>query len=95
MCVYQTRNYILVQSYCAMATPSNDKGPPRVLILSHSFVRRVHHDLLAYFDERVAINFNLLGTAHVPKIGIPACGYGRCTKYGTRLKQKLHSELEL
>ena len=48
-----------------MATSHVDQGIPRVLILGHSFVRRLRTDLLARFDERAAINFNLQGTADI------------------------------
>ena len=48
-----------------MAASLDSKSTPWVLILGHSFVRRLRHDLLAQFDARVAINFNLIGTAEI------------------------------
>ena len=53
-----------------MATTGDDQGIPRVLILGHSFVRRLRTDLLARFDERAAINFDLQGTADVYMYGV-------------------------
>ena len=53
-----------------MATSLNNKSTPRVLILGHSFVRRLRLDLLAHFDARAAINFNLQGTARVYMHGV-------------------------
>ena len=53
-----------------MATTGADRGIPRVLILGHSFVRRLRTDLLARFDERAAINFDLQGTADVYMYGV-------------------------
>ena len=38
---------------------------PVVLILGHSFVRRLCHDLETAFDQRADVNFNLEGTAVV------------------------------
>ena len=48
-----------------MATTGADQGIPRVLILGHSFVRQLRTDLVARFDERAAINFDLRGTADI------------------------------
>ena len=53
-----------------MATSRVDQGIPRVLILGHSFVRRLRTDLLARFDDRAAINFNLQGTADIHLYGV-------------------------
>ena len=43
---------------------------PKVLILGHSFVRRLKHDLRARFDERTLSNFALDGTAEVHMHGV-------------------------
>lgn len=37
---------------------------PNILILGHSFVRRLKHDLSAGFDPRVKANFDLSGSAN-------------------------------
>lgn len=50
---------------CTMAIPA-----PKVLILGHSLVKRLHNDLVAGFDDRVAIDFKLVGTASVFLHGI-------------------------
>ena len=41
------------------------RSSPVVLILGHSFVRRLCHDLETGFDQRAVLNFNLKGTAVV------------------------------
>ena len=43
-------------------------SPPTVLVLGHSFVRRLSSDLRSNFDARAAKHFNLLGDAviHLP-----------------------------
>ena len=43
---------------------------PVVLILGHSFVRRLCHDLETGFDQRADLNFNLKGTAVVFMHGV-------------------------
>lgn len=43
---------------------------PIVLILGHSFVRRLCHDLETGFDQRADVNFNLEGTAVVFMHGV-------------------------
>ena len=51
-----------------MATTSTQV--PKVLILGHSFVRRLKSDLRARFDERASLNFGLEGTAEVLMHGV-------------------------
>ena len=46
------------------------KEAPHALILGHSFVRRLRHDLETSFDSRANISFNLLGTASVFMHGV-------------------------
>ena len=41
-----------------------------VLILGHSFVHRLFHDLTTGFDQRADVNFNLEGTAVVFMHGV-------------------------
>ena len=48
-----------------MASPT-----PTVLILGHSFVKRLKGDIEAGFDSRVDQNFNLHGSAFVHMFGI-------------------------
>ena len=43
---------------------------PRVLILGHSFVKRLQRDMLSNFDARVDANFKLQGSALVHLHGI-------------------------
>ena len=43
---------------------------PVALILGHSFVRRLCHDLETGFDQRADLNFNLKGTAVVFMHGV-------------------------
>ena len=43
---------------------------PKVLILGHSFVRHLKHNLELAFDPRAANNFNLHGTASVHLHGV-------------------------
>ena len=40
-------------------------GVPSVLILGHSFVKRLKRDLRSHFDSRAGGNFNLGGTVSV------------------------------
>ena len=46
------------------------RSSPVVLILGHSFVRRLCHDLETGFDQRADLNFNLKGTAVVFMHGV-------------------------
>ena len=43
---------------------------PTVLILGHSFVKRMQHDLLSQFDQHADKNFKLQGTASVYLHGV-------------------------
>ena len=45
-------------------------SPPTVLILGHSFVRRLSSDLRSNFDARAAEHFNLLGDAVIHLHGV-------------------------
>ena len=45
-------------------------APPAVLILGHSFVRRLSSDLKSNFDARAAKHFNLLGDAVIHLHGV-------------------------
>ena len=46
------------------------RSPPTVLILGHSFVRRLSSDLRSNFDPRAAEHFNLLGDAVIHLHGV-------------------------
>ena len=48
-------------------------SPPTVLILGHSFVRRLSADLRSNFDARAAEHFNLLGDAVIHLHGLGGC----------------------
>ena len=48
-------------------------SPPTVLILGHSFVRRLSSDLRSNFDAPTAENFNLLGDAVIHLHGVSGC----------------------
>lgn len=48
-------------------------SPPTVLILGHSFVKRLRRDLSNGFDQRANENFHLHGTASVHLHGIGGC----------------------
>ena len=54
---------------------------PKVLIFGHSFVRRLHDDLVKGFDSRAKQNFNLAGS------GVYACLKGTVT--GGRTVEKV------
>ena len=45
-------------------------SPPTVLILGHSFVRRLSSDLRSNFDARAGEHFNLLGDAVIHLHGV-------------------------
>ena len=45
-------------------------SPPTVLILGHSFVRRLSSNLRSNFDDRAAEHFNLLGDAVIHLHGV-------------------------
>ncbi|CAB4037442.1 Hypothetical predicted protein, partial [Paramuricea clavata] len=53
-----------------MAVSSTSNDIPKVLILGHSFVRRLRSDLHARFDEGAAKNFDLQGTAEIFMHGV-------------------------
>ena len=43
---------------------------PKVLILGHSFVKRLKHDLVAGFDLKAHNHFDLVNTARVSSYGV-------------------------
>lgn len=45
-------------------------SPPKVLILGHSFVRRLKTDLRANFDKRASFGFGLKGSATIEMHGV-------------------------
>ena len=46
---------------------------PSILILGHSFVKRLKRDLRSQFDPRAVCGFNLTGTATVHLHGVGGC----------------------
>ena len=61
---------------------------PKVLILGHSFVRRLQSDLRAQFDERADVTFGLVGTAEICMHGVGGRTVQKLTKYDLgRVKQ--------
>ena len=54
---------------------------PKILILGHSFVRRLRDDLAAHFDARAAPNFKLPETGHVSLYGTSGRAVAKLNKY--------------
>jgi len=54
---------------------------PKILILGHSFVRRLRDDLAAHFDARAAPNFHLPETGHVSLYGTGGRTVAKLNKY--------------
>ena len=71
------------------ATSRVDQGIPRVLILGHSFVRSLRTDLLARFDERAAINFDLQGTADIHLYGVGGRTVPKLRKFDLEVVSKI------
>ena len=78
-------------SLFTMATSST--GTPRVLILGHSFVRRLRSDLQARFDERTAINVGLLGTAEIYMHGVGGRTVPKLRRYDLGVISKMDIEV--
>ena len=76
-----------------MATSLDSKSTPRVLILGHSFVRRLRHDLLAQFDARAAINFNLKGTAEIYMYGVGGRTVPKLKKFDMGVISKISPDI--
>ena len=58
--MYAMRTYFL--SCCGVSGGNMSDFIPKVLIFGHSFVRRLHDDLVKGFDSRAKQNFNLAGS---------------------------------
>ena len=54
---------------------------PNILILGHSFVRRLRDDLAARFDARAAPNFHLPESGHVSLFGTGGRTVEKLNKY--------------
>ncbi len=76
-----------------MATASTSRVIPRVLILGHSFVRRLQSDLKARFDERAAIDFDLQGTADIYMHGAGGRTVPKLRKFDLGLIAKISPEI--
>ena len=76
-----------------MATSSNGTGTPQVLILGHSFVRRLQSDLRARFDERAAIDFDLRGTADIYMHGVGGRTVPKLRKFDLGVIAKLAPDI--
>ena len=66
---------------------------PKVLILGHSFVRRLKHDLRARFDERSLSNFALDGTAEVHMHGVGGRTVQKLGMYDLGVVSRLSPEI--
>jgi lysophospholipase L1-like esterase len=64
-----------------------------VLILGHSFVRRLQSDLKARFDERAAIDFDLQGTADIYMHGVGGRTVPKLRKFDLGLIAKISPEI--
>ena len=76
-----------------MATSSNSRVIPCVLILGHSFVHRLQSDLKARFDERTAIDFDLQGTADIYMHGVGGRKVPKLKKVDLGLIAKISPEI--
>ncbi len=76
-----------------MATASTSRVIPRVLILGHSFVRRLQSDLKARFDERAVIDFDLQGTADIYMHGVGGRTVPKLRKFDLALIARISPEI--
>ncbi len=76
-----------------MATASTSRVIPRVLILGHSFVRRLQSDLKARFDERAVIDFDLQGTADIYMHGVGGRTVPKLRKFDLALIARVSPEI--
>ena len=66
---------------------------PVVLILGHSFVRRLCHDLETGFDQREDVNFNLEGTATVFMHGVGGRTVPKLRKFDLHVVKRLSPDI--
>ena len=66
---------------------------PVVLILGHSFVRRLCHDLETGFDQRADVNFNLEGTATVFMHGVGGRTIPKLRKFDLHVVKPLSPDI--
>ena len=66
---------------------------PVVLILGHSFVRRLCHDLERGFDQRADVNFNLEGTATVFMHGVGGRTVPKLRKFDLHVAKRLSLDI--
>ena len=66
---------------------------PTILILGHSFVRRLKDDLAARFDARAAPNFHLPESGHVSLVGTGGRTVDKLNKYDLSLLVKYKPDI--
>ena len=66
---------------------------PTILILGHSFVRRLKDDLAARFDARAAPNFHLPESGHVSLVGTGGRTVDKLNKYDLSLLVKYKQDI--
>lgn len=66
---------------------------PSILILGHSFVRRLRDDLDAHFDIRAAPNFHIPESGHVSMVGSGGRTVDKVIKYDLSLVQKYKPDI--
>lgn len=66
---------------------------PSILILGHSFVRRLRDDLAAQFDTRAAPNFHIPESGHVSLLGTGGRTVDKVLKYDLSLVQQYKPDI--
>ena len=66
---------------------------PVVLILGHSFVPRLCHDLETGFDQRADVNFNLEGTATVFMEGVGGRTVPKLRKFDLHVVKRMTPDI--
>ena len=66
---------------------------PKVLILGHSFVKRLQSDLEKKFDHRVSTTFGLVGTAEVHLYGVGGRTVAKIKNYDLEVVRQLKSDV--
>jgi len=68
-------------------------GVPRVLLLGHSFIRRLKYDLDRVFDSRATHNFGLTGTADVFFHGVGGRTVHKLHQYDLEFVRQLRPDI--
>ena len=66
---------------------------PKVLILGHSFVKRLQSDLEKKFDHRVSTTFGLVGTAEVHLYGVGCRTVAKIKNYDLEVVRQLKPDV--